>query len=461
MKIRRYLAPDIRQAMRMVREEQGPDAVILSNRKVDGGVEIIAARDFDEQLLLQSLNKQKRETLDTRSPIDLRQSQSSHADRTQHAQPSMDVVHGSATTAGDSHNTSPESRAESSGTHFNMSFLRAARQDAEHVGVVATSPSSEPPKSYDHNGALAEMHRELNQMRKIIDVHLAEAGWLTSAVGSATRLDLLRRLSDLGFSKKLCLQLANQLGAEERFSVAWKNCRESLSQQLTIADDNLLDYGGLVALVGPTGVGKTTTIAKLAARFRLKHGPRQIALVTTDNFRIGAYDQLLTYSRILDVPIRAAANADELETVLANFSDKRLVLIDTAGMGYRDMRLAEQFVLFRQSNIPVRAYLVLSAAAQVQSLMEVIKAFHGFAASGCILTKLDEAASLGGAISALIECQLPLAFVCDGQQVPEDLHLARSLLLFSRCFGVQDSDLTEQVNRRDFTYEDWVANANA
>ena len=135
-------------------------------------------------------------------------------------------------------------------------------------------------------------------------------------------------------------------------------------------------------LVGPTGVGKTTTIAKLAAKFILKHGASQVALITTDNYRIGAHEQLNTYGRILDVPVRVASSAEELRNLINGFSDKRLILIDTAGMSQRDMKLVEQINTLQQNELSIRSYLVMSAATEYKAMNAIIKAFSVFDPQG-------------------------------------------------------------------------------
>lgn len=205
-------------------------------------------------------------------------------------------------------------------------------------------------------------------------------------------------------------------------------------------------------------MGKTTTIAKLAARFRMKHGPREIALITTDNYRIAAYEQLTTYGRILDVPVRIASGLDELHQHLDTFYDRKLVLIDTAGMGPRDLRLMEQINLFSKVSIPIKSCLVISAASQLRTMQEAMDAFRGFSPEACILTKIDEAAQAGASLSAVIENRLPVAFVCDGQQVPEDLHHARKGMILDWCLS--DDETRDTDVNRPFSYEDWIIQAN-
>ncbi|NOT83875.1 MAG: flagellar biosynthesis protein FlhF, partial [Methylococcaceae bacterium] len=185
---------------------------------------------------------------------------------------------------------------------------------------------------------------------------------------------------------------------------------------------------------------------------------RQVALITTDNFRIAAHEQLTTYGRILDVPVRSAANAQELRSLINGFFDKKLILIDTAGMGPRDMRLAEQLMTLKEHDMPVKSYLVMTATTQYKAMQTIIKAFQIVKPSGCIITKMDEAESKGAVISTVIEQQLPVAFITDGQQVPEDIHVPNAQRLIAQCIAELES---EQDHAVTFGYEDWVATGYA
>jgi flagellar biosynthesis protein FlhF len=247
----------------------------------------------------------------------------------------------------------------------------------------------------------------------------------------------------LGLDAVHCRELAYRAEDAETPEQAWRQALSHLGRELLIESNDLLNAGGVLALVGPTGVGKTTTIAKLAAKFCLRYGNRHLALISADSYRIGAQEQLQNYGQILDVPVRNVASPEELSSALHAFSEKRLVLIDTAGMGQRDLKLTERLAILKQGNHPIRALLTLSATTQRRALSHAIRSFGAISPAAVILTKTDEAAALGGMVSALLEANLPLAYTTDGQRVPEDIQVARSDRLIRQAV-----DMTQQTEHQ-------------
>jgi flagellar biosynthesis protein FlhF len=380
MKVKRFFAPDMRQAIRLVREEQGPDAVILSNRQVDGGIEIIASVDYDESLL-------ERESVKSVQP---------------ETSPAQDKA------------------AEPVATHkaadtYTRNAQPAARDTSMHRSSV----------DWSQDPSIVAMRDEIRQLRGLLEDQLAHLAWGDMKRREPLHADVMRRLSSMEINSRLVERISAPAVHARDKEHAWQLAMAELAASVPVAEEDFLDQGGIVALVGSTGVGKTTSIAKLAARYVLRHGQRHVALVTTDSYRIGAHEQLMTYGRLLGVPVQVASDHNELRSTLNSLSDKRLVLIDTAGMSQRDVRLTEQFATLADTGLPIRTLLVLSATVHPSVLDETIRAFSGVPLDGAILTKLDEAASLGGVLSAIIEQQLPLRFVANGQRVPEDIQIAR------------------------------------
>lgn len=487
MKIKRFFAADIRQAMRMVKEELGADAVIMSNRSVDGGVEIVAARDFDEQLIHSKLQKDAAERQAKSPEI----KQPSLQDFAAETKPAQIISNARKKSTDGSMPPRPLRRDfdEYLGYAEKVQLSRPRRplpdsvkkpepvksvtieeipdepvqEAAAHEPATVSMPVVEPQivSARQDNASdqlIKDMFQELKSLRMTMNSRLSEIGWRQNSQSNPVRVELLHRLVDMGIAKNLSMKIAGRLNNYQTIEPAFKKSQEMLVNVLPVVNDTLLDYGGIAALVGPTGVGKTTTIAKLAAQFILKHGPRQVALITTDNYRIAAHEQLNTYGRILDVPVRVAADAEQLRSLIEGFSDKRLILIDTAGMSQRDQRLAEQIKTLQQDDLRIRSYLVMSAATQYKAMKEIINAFQIFQPEAGILTKLDEAATKGAAISALIEQRLPLSFVTDGQQVPEDLHNASARRLIEQCAAEleQESDYNALLD-----YDDWAAQGYA
>ncbi|HHH38904.1 MAG TPA: flagellar biosynthesis protein FlhF [Sedimenticola sp.] len=385
MKIKRFFASDIRQALRQVREVLGADAVILSNKSVDGGVELVAAMDYDPDAFEQRLPERK---------------------------------------------PAPGPRAAAPRPERRSAKPAAAKERAE-VTTDRIEWSQEP--------VLVEMRQEMKALRRMMENQLSELTWREMGSRRPQTQELLRRLMGLDLSPDICRQLVDRVEDAGTLDQAWRKALHFLAADLPMAGETLLEEGGVVALIGPTGVGKTTTVAKLAARFVLRYGHRHLALVSTDSYRIGAQEQLNTYARILDVPVRSASTPEELSVTLNALADKRLVLVDTAGMSQRDVRLGEQLALLHSGRRRARSLLTLAASTQQSALEQTIRAFGTARPEGCILTKVDETASLGGALSALVHSGLPLAFFTDGQKVPEDIHVARANTLVSRAVDLGEA----------------------
>ncbi len=251
---------------------------------------------------------------------------------------------------------------------------------------------------------------------------------------------LFRSLLDAGFSTKLVRALVERMpqGMSAESALAW--ARNELVTHLPVlgSEDEFLG-GGVYALVGPTGVGKTTTLAKLAARCVAREGREQVAMLTTDNFRIGALEQLQIYGRLMGVPAHSVRDAGELRRILAELGNRKIVLIDTTGISQRDRQVAEQAAMLCNAGKPVRRLLVLNAASQGDTLDEVAHAYRngvGEDVAGCIITKLDEASRLGAALDTAIRHRLPIHYSSIGQKVPEHLELARADALIDRAFAM-------------------------
>jgi flagellar biosynthesis protein FlhF len=238
------------------------------------------------------------------------------------------------------------------------------------------------------------------------------------------RARLLREMAKLGVDAALAAQLAHEIPADLGSQEALRALVKLFGERLPLVPWDMTDRGGIFAVVGPTGVGKTTSIAKIAARFVLRHSVEELGLISTDTYRIGARQQLFNFARILRAPLHVAETAADMRRVLDGFGKKKLVLIDTAGMSQRDVRLANQFQTLKIEDHRVQTVLALSAGADRGCLAEALKVFNAATPEALIVTKLDEATALGGVLSLAIRSGLPIAYLTDGQRVPEDLHLA-------------------------------------
>jgi flagellar biosynthesis protein FlhF len=405
MKIKRYTAASMRGALDQVRAEQGPDAVILSSQRTPEGIEVVAAVDYDETLM--SYARAQRPT----PPV-------------QPAAEAGAVPAGAVKTGAGAAIAKPAARSVAGAARPAVAIAVG-----DPVPAAVAAPLAPPAlgraasESSADLGAL-DMRRELHDMRQLLESGLANLSWKDRRVHDPLRVRVLEDLSALDIAPDVAMKLAALAPRNTRLRDPAHIPTALLAKHLPLTADSTGSEGGIVAIVGPTGAGKTTTIAKLAARWALQHGVESLAMISTDAYRIGAREQLSTYARILGVPMYAANSGKELAQVLDRLKQRRLVLIDTAGVGPRDPRLAEQLSLLQVGARGARILLALPAPGEGRALDEITLSFKPLSPVACILTKVDEAGSLGAAMSTVIRHDLPIAYLCNGQRVPEDLHAA-------------------------------------
>jgi flagellar biosynthesis protein FlhF len=296
------------------------------------------------------------------------------------------------------------------------------------------------------------MSDELKTLRRMLENQLAHLAWNDLTRRAPVHTEILRELTEIGISHDLAEHLVRQLPEDQDLTFARRFTIAGLSQYLKVTGDRWLDDGSRVAFVGATGVGKTTTLAKIAVRWVLRHGARDIALVAADPVRIGAHDQLRSLAQLLGVPVYTPESFDQLPTLLSRLSE-RLILIDTPGSSARDSQLAGRLAVLSNSASKLETALVLAASTQAGATEETVRRFAPANPSCCVLTKLDEAASLGGVLSALIRARMPVSYMSEGQRVPEDLRPARALELVSaavRLAKARGAAADEDLLRRRF-----------
>lgn len=551
MKIKRFVAADMRTAMNLVRKEHGPDAVILSNRRIEEGVEIVAAAHYDESVVQRALEAARPAPPPAPKPRSAAEAIIAAVTRRKAPEPEPVVATASAVAAlarsavGATGRSIDSSLELAPGSRFS-SLLKpqpapvpapapaVARQPGLPEQIFATFPAvpddapvvpafrpegfavaapapvpapaagnrahfaidppSEapvvpqvtapgarieaaiaPPAMVDalvpaapaepavpvpvpattvnvpapaaeaaiaapvlsvvaamprDDRQLAELRQEVAGMRQLIE---REMNRFTDERlrGSPVRANALDLMDEYGFDAGLARDVAVQMPADTDPARARGLMLGLISKKLPIAPVDPIEAGGVIALVGPTGAGKTTTIAKLASRFAEAHAARDVALVTTDTQRIGAREQLYGFGRQLGIAVHEASSGTNLNQLLERLADYKLVLIDTAGLGQRDRALTAQLQWLRAAG-QIRTLLVLPANTSFQDMDEVVRRFGAANPQGVVLTKLDETGRFGSALSVAVDHRLPITWVTDGQDVPEDLHRASAANLVLR-----------------------------
>ena len=409
MNVRKFSAKTSREAWRQVREALGPDAVILSNRTINGLVEILALAPEDMSALGEPVIEKP-----AKSPL----SESTLA------------VFGV--------KRQSEIAPEATPSTFGAGRPIDSDQAANLADALAASRSGSQPKE---RGAadISEVMSELRAMRGMLESQLAEIAWSGQQKREPIKANVMRELLSAGFSASLARYVTQKLPANEKTDngLAW--VKSVLARNLNVVgnENEILEKGGVYALVGPTGVGKTTTTAKLAARCVMRHGAGKLALITTDGYRIGGYEQLRIYGKILGVMVHSVKDETDLRIALEELKSKHTVLIDTVGMGQRDKMVAEQIAMLSGTDAKVKRLLCMSATSTGETLNEVVRSYQGGGLAGCIITKLDEAATVGNVLDVLIRQKLSLYYVANGQRVPEDLHVPNQHYLIDRAFKLK------------------------
>ena len=448
MKIKRFVAKDMRTALTEVKEFLGPDAIILSNKKVAGGVEIVAAIDPEAvpQKAQAEIAPAAPAAVGSRLNIKIDDEQEQAPADSLQALLARQISKQPAAAQAISANKMAAAKTAAA-TSALFSVANSAPSDNERQSSGAPMVNLNELSRYQEQQAkllqkqFDAMRNEMSSMKQLLQHQVSGLMWQELARREPVRAMVIEKFLALGLSEPVADQIGCFMPEDISDAEAWDSALELLAGQLITTNDDIMRRGGIVALVGPTGVGKTTTVAKLAAQFAKRHGADQVALITTDSFRIGAYEQLATFGRIIGCPVKQVKDSEELALLLNQLQQRKLILIDTAGMSQRDVRLAEKLAsLVHNSRVKIKSYLVLSATSQARVMQETVEHFKRIPLAGCIFTKLDECLSLGEIINVAIQNALPVSYLTHGQRVPEDIEMADAKTMVAKAEQLRTSN---------------------
>ncbi|MEW6293677.1 MAG: flagellar biosynthesis protein FlhF [Pseudomonadota bacterium] len=476
MTVKRFFGESAREALRKVKAALGSEAIVISNKSVPGGVEIMAMSADS----LEALQGENKPAVAVPAPAPQARAvppaptlMAPHARNTGSLPPAAAAAWGDPAPTADADETADYAVMLSAKARAPQQFQpwqawQPPRQEApappaapvaekpklrplppresaahgvpgqEHVAASLARAAAEPALPQGMLNGEAQVQQLMEEMRSIkslLERQLAGFAWGDMTRHSPLRAQLLGEMIESGFSGQLARRLVEDLpeGMEAPEARKWLAGAVNRRLRALTAENDLIDRGGVFALVGPTGVGKTTTTAKLAARCVVRYGADKLALLTTDGYRIGAHEQLRIYGRILGVPVHVVRDSEDLRRTLAELRGKHMVLIDTVGMSQRDRMVAEQAAMLMRAG-DVKRLLLLNATSRGDTLDDVIRSYAGEDIAGCILSKVDETAALAPALDAVVRHGLLLAYVANGQRVPEDLHLPNRNYLLHRAF---------------------------
>jgi flagellar biosynthesis protein FlhF len=320
---------------------------------------------------------------------------------------------------------------------------RSSTRDSEIAASALAAASANAAE-------MTKLITEMAQVKNLLQSHLASNFWSSLQQNAPAHAEVVKTLINAGFSPKLCADIVQAIPREGEPEQLLKRVSDIIEALIKTQDPiDVFDEGGVFTFIGPTGVGKTTTVAKIAARCVVRHGADKLALLTTDGYRIGAHEQLRIYGKLLGVRVTAVKDATDLQFALEDLRGKHLVLIDTVGMSQRDQMVQEQMAMLAQAGTDLRRLLLLNAAGNGRTLDDVMRVYGGKQAHGCIITKTDEAVGIATALDVVIRHHMPLHYVTDGQRVPEDLHLPDRAALLDAALAPVTTPSVHQLESQE------------
>jgi flagellar biosynthesis protein FlhF len=466
MKVRRFTASSMQKALKTVRDEMGPDAVILSNHRVKGGVEIIVAQNYEPVSAKKTTPIYQSDEFDdqdekqtSKAPAKSKESNpwpflnDNERHDVEEQLKLQDQLESLKRQREKEQNPEAKPRSKPASVKVNSKAdlqhsLQQIKQQRQDPNYAYQPPEPEinhhqpveqirSTKSQHNQQILNDVRNELNDLKDLLVNSSSSTAtqqnnnfvWKKFSPANALQAKLWQRLEQMGFDDWIIYQLLRKVQSHDDEKLAWQASLHDLAQHLNISPSDRLKRGGVFALVGPTGAGKTTTIAKMAVRYTLEHEGAKVGLITMDNYRLAAHDQLRTLGQILGVPVQVADQDHPLSGCIKELEQCDLVLIDTAGLTPEHPMLKYQLDQLAQLKTPVHTLLAMPATSNCRVLRKVYHSYKAAKLSGCVLTKVDEASSLGDVITVLLECKLNLAYSTNGQRIPDDFDPANAKAL--------------------------------
>jgi len=424
MNIKRFFASDTRKALNMVRETLGAEAIIISNRNVGNGVEILAAEDFDEELSTHGeVNTANATVLPETLPKKIEpipQENNAFAESIKREIQKQEEAYNPKANSDEKQRIHPP--------HHPHDILPTNLFDIRRVTESNAYEQSE------QQSVISSMREEISKLRGMMEKQFSKA--VPKKEENPIRDTLQKQFLRIGLNNSLAGALVNTMQNIDELTpqMATREALALLSRQIRTSNDDILTTGGIVVLLGSAGSGKTTTLAKLASQFIQRHLSKDIILVSTDTVRIGAQEQLLAYGQLLGIPVLKAKDQNEINQILSAVGDKKLVLVDSASLTQNDLMNPKSLPTMQTGVKNVKHYLVMPASMQTATLEHIVASLStADVLEAGIITKVDDSVNLGSALSAAIQHKLPIAYWSDGQDIASHLHTAKPQNLISKA----------------------------